>query len=333
MKVIVPMAGAGKRLRPHTLLTPKPLLPVAGKPIVQRLVEDIVAISDQKVDEIAYVTGRFGEEAENHLRAVAEKLGARGTIHYQDQPLGTAHAIRCAAEALEGPVTVAFADTLFRADFRLDTSKDGVLWVQKIEDPRAFGVVIVNEDGNITEFREKPQEFVSDLAMIGIYWFRDGAWLKRELDYLVDNDLKTQGEYQLPDALRNMMKQGARFAPGTVDHWMDCGNKEAMVDTNTSVLNYLGDSAGTGSDMVLDNSRIIAPCYIGKGVKLVNSTVGPCVSVGDGCTIESSEIAHSIIGHHTRISGVKLDRSMIGSFVEYRNDASSISLGDYSTFK
>ena len=150
MRIIVPMAGMGKRLRPHTLTTAKPLLPIAGQPIVQRLVQDIVKVSNQKVEEIAYVVGRFGEEVERHLIDVAESLGARGTIHYQDEPLGTAHAILCAKSALEGPVTVAFADTLFNADFELDQSNDGVLGVQKIVDPRQFGVVILDEKGWIT---------------------------------------------------------------------------------------------------------------------------------------------------------------------------------------
>ena len=215
------MAGMGKRLRPHTLVTPKPLVRIAEKPIVQRLVEDIVSIQTEKVEEIAFIIGRFGKEVENHLIALAEQLGAKGTIHYQDQALGTAHAILCAESALTGPVTVAFADTLFRADFKLDPNADGVLWVNKIEDPRQFGVVELNAEGTIVSFQEKPQEFVSDLAMIGIYYFKDGEWLKRELQYLLDNNIMNGGEYQLPDAMRNMMKQGAKFVPGEVNEWMD----------------------------------------------------------------------------------------------------------------
>ena len=164
------MAGMGKRLRPHTLTTAKPLIQVAGKPIVEHLVEDIVRVCNTKVNEIAFVTGRFGKAVEGRLISVAEQLGAKGSIHYQDEALGTAHAILCAADLLQGPVTVAFADTLFTADFTLDTTADGVLWVQKIEDPRQFGVVVLDSTGIITEFREKPQEFVSDLAMIGIYF-------------------------------------------------------------------------------------------------------------------------------------------------------------------
>ena len=333
MKIIVPMAGMGKRLRPHTLTTAKPLLPIAGKPIVQRLVEDIVAVSHQKVDEIAYVVGRFGEEVENHLLKVAHSLGAKGTIHYQDQALGTAHAILCAKSALEGPVTVAFADTLFRADFSLDTTNDGVLWVQRIEDPRQFGVVVLDGDGIITEFREKPQEFVSDLAMIGIYYFRDGARLREELQYLIDNNIMNSGEYQLPDALRNMVRKGAKFTPGTVLDWMDCGNKDAMVDTNTKYLGYNATSEWVSADLKSENSVIIEPCYIGKNVVLRNSVVGPGVSLGEGAVVESSVIKNSIVLPAAHLTHVNIANSMVGTHAKYLSKPADVSLGDYSVTK
>ncbi len=149
------MAGMGKRMRPHTLTVPKPLIPIAGKPIVQRLVEDIAQVCGQQVEEVAFIIGNFGEAVEQKLLQIAESVGAKGTIHYQDKPLGTAHAILCAQEALEGNVVVAFADTLFKADFTLDTSKEGIIWVQKVEDPRPFGVVKLDENNQITEFVEK----------------------------------------------------------------------------------------------------------------------------------------------------------------------------------
>ena len=333
MKIIVPMAGMGKRLRPHTLTTAKPLLPIAGKPIVQRLVEDIVAISDQKVTEIAYVVGRFGEEVERHLIQVAEALGAKGTIHYQDKALGTAHAILCAKSALEGPVTVAFADTLFRADFKLDTSKDGVLWVQKIDDPRQFGVVVLNDKGIISEFKEKPQEFVSDLAMIGIYYFNDGARLRDELQYLIDNNIMNSGEYQLPDALRNMVSKGAEFLPGAVQDWMDCGNKDAMVDTNTKYLNYNANKDWIDPSVKIHDSVIIPPCYIGSGVVLKNSVVGPGVSIGDDAVIESSVVKHSIILPAAGLHHANVSNSMIGTHARYYRKPEELSLGDYSVIK
>jgi len=186
MQIIIPMAGKGKRMRPHTLTTAKPLIPVAGKPIVQRLVEDITKVCGQKVNEIAFVIGPdFGAEVEQHLIQVAESQGAKGTIYYQEKALGTAHAIMCAKDAIKGKTVVAFADTLFKADFVMDTEKEGVIWVQKIDDPSQFGVVKLNPQGVITDFVEKPTEFVSDLAIIGIYYFKDGDYLKNELQYLL----------------------------------------------------------------------------------------------------------------------------------------------------
>jgi len=327
------MAGMGKRLRPHTLTTAKPLLPIAGQPIVQRLVQDIVKVSNQKVEEIAYVVGRFGEEVERHLISVAEALGAKGTIHYQDEPLGTAHAILCAKSALDGPVTVAFADTLFNADFELDQNNDGVLWVQRIDDPRQFGVVVLDSHGVITEFQEKPQTFVSDLAMIGIYYFKDGARLREELQYLIDNQIMNGNEYQLPDALRNMVKKGAKFTPGTVKDWMDCGNKEAMVDTNSAYLRYNATSQWISKEAIIENSVVLEPCYIANGAILRNSVVGPGVSIGKDAIIENSRISESIIQNNAVVQAMCLHKGMIGKFAELSGVAKDFSVGDYSKIK
>ena len=329
MNVIVPMAGMGKRLRPHTLTTPKPLIHVAGKPIVQRLVEEICKVSHQKVEHIAFVTGRFGETAEQHLLEVANTLGAKGSIHYQDQALGTAHAVLCAAEHLEGPVTVAFADTLFKANFELDQNADGVLWVQKIDDPRQFGVVVTDDNGKILEFVEKPQHFVSDLAMIGIYYFKDGQWLRRELQYLVDNNITNGGEYQLPDALRNMMKQGASFTPGTVNDWMDCGNKAAVVETNQKILGYEPQYAQ--SQTLGENSQIIPPCFIADDVVLKNAIVGPYVSLEKGVKIINTKIENAIVNAQTVIAESNIENAMIGSNCHIRHYSGDLNLGDFST--
>ena len=229
MRIIIPMAGMGKRLRPHTLTVPKPLIPVAGKSIVQWLAEDITKVCKEKVEEIAYVIGDFGKEVEEQLLNIATNLGAKGSIYYQDEPLGTAHAILCAKDALKGKTIIAFADTLFRAEFTIDESKEGIIWVNKIEDPRMFGVVKVNDKGVITDFIEKPKTFVSDLAIIGIYYFKDGENLKKELQHLIDNNIREKGEYQLTNALENMKSKGVEFIPGKVIEWLDCGNKDATV--------------------------------------------------------------------------------------------------------
>jgi glucose-1-phosphate thymidylyltransferase len=331
MKIIVPMAGRGSRLRPHTLTTPKPLIPIAGKPIVQRLVEDIVHIcGNQNVEEIAFVIGDFGAEVEQQLVAVAEGLGAKGSIYYQDKPLGTAHAILCAAPSMDGELVVAFADTLFRADFSLDHNADGVIWVKQVDNPKAFGVVELAADGTINNFVEKPQEFISDLAIIGIYHFKNGGVLRDELQYLLDNDIKDKGEYQLTNALDNMKNKGMKFKPGTVDAWMDCGNKEVTLDTNNRMLDYLNGSAELrGSNINLEKSVIIEPCYIGNNVTLRNATVGPHVSLGSGTVVENATVQKSLVQHDTVIKNINLNNSMLGANVVVDGSFTSLSLGDF----
>lgn len=335
MNIIVPMAGRGSRLRPHTLTVPKPLVPVGGKPIVHRLVEDIAAVCTEKIDEIAFVIGDFGDEVEKELIAVAESLGAKGSIHYQEKPLGTAHAVLCAKEKLEGPVVVAFADTLFKANFKIDPNDDGILWVKQIEDPSAFGVIKMNEKGEIIDFVEKPKEFVSDLAMIGIYYFKDGARLRQELEYLIDNNIIKGGEYQLPDGLRRLTEAGYKFKPGEVIEWLDCGNKEVTVHTNQRVLEYDFEKSKmmVSETAAIIDSVIIPPCYIGNDVVIENSVVGPHVSLGDGTRVVNAVISNSNIQRNSEITNAVLRDSMIGSYANYVGSARDLSLGDYSTIK
>jgi len=329
MKIIVPMAGRGSRLRPHTLTVPKPLVPIAGKPIVQRLVEDITRVCGQKVDEIAFVIGHFGQEVERDLVSIAEGLGAKGSIYHQEEALGTAHAILCAKNSLEGPVVVAFADTLFRAEFMLDANKDGIIWVQSVEDPRAYGVIKMDEKTVITDFVEKPQEFVSDLAIIGIYFFKDGAKLRGELQYLIDNDIKEKGEFQLTNALENMKLKGAKFYPGKVEEWLDCGNPVAAIHANKRVLEYT-DKEELREGLENINSTLIEPCFIGRNVTLKNCTIGPHVSIGNNTCISNSTIKNTIIQNNTQIVNADLENSMIGNNVEYLGGTKRVSIGDYS---
>ncbi len=333
MKIIVPMAGRGSRLRPHTLTVPKPLVPVGGKPIVHRLVEDIAKTSSEKIDEIAFVIGDFGKEVEDELIRVAEKLGAKGRIFYQDKALGTAHAVLCASECLSGPVVVAFADTLFKADFTLDNEADGIIWVKQIEDPSAFGVVQLDKDGFITDFVEKPETFVSDLAMIGIYYFKEGQKLRTELQYLIDNGIIKGGEYQLPDALRRLTEKGLKFKPGKVNEWLDCGNKQVTVHTNQRVLEFDKELDLVSKDVVLENGVIIPPCYIGEHVVIKNSVVGPHVSLGRGTTVKNSVIKNTIVQKNAMISNTVLQDSMIGNYAKILSHGKEISIGDYTTIE
>ncbi len=330
------MAGRGSRLRPHTLTVPKPLIPIAGKPIVHRLVEDIASVINQKIDEIAFIIHEsFGKQVEKELIEIAEKLGAKGTIYYQNEALGTGHAIMCAKESLTGPVVVAYADTLFKADFSLDTTADSVIWVQQVEDPSAFGVVQLNENNEIVDFVEKPKEFVSDLAIIGIYFFKSGETLRSELQYLLDNNVVKGGEYQLTDALENMKQKGMKFVPGKVAHWMDCGNKNVTVETNTRMLQFLHkDNMHLVANTVrLENATIIPPCFIGEDVVLINSTVGPNVSLGKGCHVTNTEINNSLVQTHSHIKNAKLTNAMIGNHASFDGDFTTISIGDYSVLE
>ena len=332
MKIIVPMAGIGSRLRPHTLTIPKPLTLIAGKPIVQRLVEDIVEVVHQKVEEIAFVIGpTFPADTESKLMSIAEGMGAKGSVYIQETALGTAHAIQCAKEALEGPCVVAFADTLFRADFKLDEDADGAIWVKQVEEPSAYGVVKLSE-GVITDFVEKPVEFVSDLAIIGIYYFKNGEILREEIQYLLDNDIREKGEYQLTNALENMKSKGLRFVPGKVSEWMDCGNKEITVETNGKILQFAREAGQNliSKTVSLNGSKIIEPCYIGENVILNNSTIGPGVSIGDNSKVENSKIRNSLIQTHTTIENADLEGAMIGNHAHYNGEFKSISIGDYS---
>ncbi|MEN8187156.1 MAG: sugar phosphate nucleotidyltransferase [Bacteroidota bacterium] len=335
MKIIVPMAGIGSRLRPHTLTIPKPLTLIAGKPIVQRLVEDIVKVVDQKVDEIAFVIGpSFPKDTEDKLMQIAKDLNAVGKVTVQEEALGTAHAIQCAKDSLNGSCVVAFADTLFKANFTLDKNADGAVWVKQVDEPSAYGVVKLN-DGYITDFVEKPKEFVSDLAIIGIYYFKDGAILREEIQYLLDNDIKEKGEYQLTNALENMKQKGLKFVPGEVSEWMDCGNKEITVETNSKVLQF---SKEEGENLVsekvsLNNSTIIEPCYIGDNVILKNTTIGPNVSLGENSVVENSTIKNSLIQTNTTVKNAFLDKAMIGNHAYFDGKFVSVSLGDYSNLK
>lgn len=334
MKIIVPMAGMGKRMRPHTLTVPKPLIPVAGKPIVQKIIEDLAKVCGTGIEEVAFIIGpSFGEAVEKELVAVAQKLGAKGSIYYQEEPLGTAHAIMCAKESLDGNVLVVFADTLFKADFTLDREKDGIIWVQKVEDPSPFGVVKVDANNIITDFIEKPEIFVSDLAIIGIYYFKDGAYLRSELQYLLDNDVREKGEYQLTNALENMKQKGTKFEPGQVTEWLDCGNKNSTVHTNSRMLHFMhtANEKMVDDSVKAEDSLIIQPSLIGKNVIIKHSIIGPNAFIADGCHVSNSVVSNCMIQSNSTIKNAVIDNAMIGSHVKYQGEAKDLSVGDYTT--
>jgi glucose-1-phosphate thymidylyltransferase len=338
MKIIVPMAGRGSRLRPHSLTVPKPLIPVAGKPIVHRLVADIAGVLNTEIEEIAFILGDpawFGEDVVASLKELARSLGAKPSIYRQLDPKGTGHAIMCAAPSLSGPAVIAYADTLIRADFDLDKEADAVIWTKKVDNPEAYGVVNLNDKQEIVELVEKPDTFVSDQAVIGIYYFKDVAVLKNELQYVLDNNIINGGEYQINDGIKRMMEKGNVFKSGAVTEWMDCGNKEITVETNRRMLGFLKEdnSPLISENVRLENATIIEPCFIGDDVVLKNSTIGPFVSIGKGTVVENSTIKNSIIQTHTVVENATLDKAMIGSHAHFNGSFTNISIGDYSQLK
>lgn len=333
------MAGRGSRLRPHSLTVPKPLIPVAGQPIVHRLVKDIARVLKQPIEEIAFVLGDpawFGDEVVGSLKKLANDLGAKASIYRQDQPLGTGHAIMCAKPSLSGPAVIAYADTLIRADFNLDAKADSVIWTKKVDNPEAFGVVKLNDNDEIIELVEKPESFVSNQAVIGIYYFKDVEVLKDKLQEVLDENIMNGGEYQINDGIKRMMGEGRIFKTGTVDEWMDCGNKPVTVETNARMLGFLkqdGKEQLIASSVRQDNSNIIEPCFIGENVQLKNAKIGPNVSIGDDCVLENVSVKNSLIQTNTTIKNAILEDAMIGNHVTYDGNFKSISIGDYSVLE
>lgn len=332
------MAGRGSRLRPHTLTVPKPLIPVAGKPIVHRLVSDIAKVLGEPIEEVAFILGDpafFGDDVVKSLEKLAQELGAKASIYRQLDPKGTGHAIMCAEPSLSGPAVIAYADTLIRADFNLDKEADSVIWTKRVDNPKAYGVVNLNENNHIIELVEKPTTFISDQAVIGIYYFKEVGVLRNELQFVLENNIINGGEYQINDGIKRMMAGGKVFVTGKVDEWMDCGNKRVTVETNQRMLGFLEKDGEKlmATTIKTENANIIEPCFIGENVVLKNTTVGPYVSVGENTVIENTTVKNSLIQSNSIIKNANLDNAMIGNHVRYDGNFETISIGDYSVLE
>lgn len=329
MKLIIPMAGKGTRLRPHTHTTPKPLLSVAGTMIIERIIQTFDRTLERDISEIIFILGDFGEEVKKDLTEMSKRHNAKAIFRKQDQALGTAHAVYCAADHLEGEVIIVFADTLF------DTSEvvsvegaDSVIWLKHVDDPSRFGVA-VHEGDTITDFVEKPSEPISNLAIIGVYYFKEGRDLKREIEYLLENNVTGHGnEYQLTDALDRLLKQGKKFKIATVDEWLDCGTIPAWLETTKIILKKEQHHYDTS---YYSNTEIIPPVYIGKNVSIKNSKIGPFASISDETRITDSEIRDSIILEDAEIEHSELKEATIGNFAKIKNFQGSAHLGDHSS--
>lgn len=327
MKLIIPMAGRGTRVRPHSHTTPKPLLPVAGTMIIERIVETFARTLDRTITEIVYILGPdFGKEIEVTLTKMSERHNAKAIFRVQETALGTAHAVACAEEDLDGEVIIVFADTLFDSKEKVSVEDaDSVIWLKEVEDPSRFGVA-VHEGDKITGFVEKPSEPISKLAIIGVYYFRKGEDLMKEIQYLIDNDITGHGkEYQLTDALDRLLKDGKIFRKATVDEWLDCGTLPAWLDTSSVILGKEKHAYDAYPD-----TTIKPPVFIGEGVSIEGCDIGPYVSIESGATLSKSQISNSIVQSNASITGSSLDGSSIGKRATVAGIQGEIHVGDDS---
>lgn len=321
MKVIIPVAGLGTRLRPHTYSKPKPLVHVAGKPVLGHVIDFLRPLN---IEELIFITGYLGEQIEEYVRA-----------HYdypvrffeQTELKGQAHAIDLAADAIDGPILIVFVDTIIQGDLSHleQTDADGVLFVSPVDDPRRFGVAVL-EDGYVKRLVEKPRQPVSNLAVVGVYYIRNWRLFKKALRRVIDGDIQTAGEYYLADALQVMIEEGARLRAETVEVWEDCGTLDALLQTNRYLL-------GHGYSQVeadLANTVVIPPVFIAESARVENSIVGPNVSVAEDATVTGSIVRDSIISDGATIEDAMLDASLIGGRAVVRGRYGRLNVGDQS---
>jgi glucose-1-phosphate thymidylyltransferase len=330
MKLIIPMAGRGTRVRPHSHTVPKPLLPVAGTMIVERIVETFARTLDRDITEIVYILGPdFGKEIRQTLKDMSARHNAIATFGVQETALGTAHAVACAGEKLAGEVIIVFADTVFDSKEKVSVEDaDSVIWLKEVEDPSRFGVAVYEGD-KITDFVEKPSEPISNLAIIGVYYFKKGEDLMKEIQYLIKHNVTGHGgEYQLTDALDRLLKDGKVFKKAAVDEWLDCGTIPAWLNTTCEILAKENHKYGEH-----ESSTIYPPVFIGDGVDISNSEIGPNVSIEAGSKISKSKISNSIIQKNTILNDCELSRSTIGNHAEAIGAKGEIHIGDHSVLK
>ncbi len=323
MKVVIPLAGFGTRLRPHTYTKPKPLINVAGKPVLGHILDKLLSL---EVEEIIFIVGYLGEQIKNYV-----ETNYRFNARYVEQKemLGQAHAIFLAHEFLQGPALIIFVDTIFETDLShlAEVDADGVIYVKEVEDPRRFGVAVV-EGGCITRLIEKPKSLEHNLAVIGLYYIKDMRWLLEAIEQLMERGITTDGEYYLADALQLMIDEGARLIAQPVDVWKDCGKPETVLETNRYLLTH---GHGNSEQIKAEDSLIIPPVHIDPTARIVHSIVGPYVTIAPHCEVRNSVIRDSIIDEGAHISDTMLERSLIGKEALVRGRYQRLNVGDSSS--
>lgn len=324
MRVMILTAGLGTRLRPHTFSKPKPLVNVAGKPVLAHIIDDLL---DIRIDELIFVTGYLGNQIEDYVRAHYSHIPLRFLVQHEMR--GQADAIYLAHEFADGPLLVVFGDGLVEIDkLRLNTHPaEGIIYCKEVDDPRRFGVAVV-EDGRITRLVEKPTEPISNLAVAGFYYLPEARRLMDAISYIMEEGIKTKGEYYLADALQIMIERGEVLTTETVPMWRDCGTIEALLDTNRYLLDHGHSTAVDGLQSV-----IIPPVNIAPSAIIENSVVGPYVSVAAGAVVRDSIVKDSIINEGAQIQSVIMAKSLIGDKAYVDGISHELNVGDSSDIR
>ena len=327
------MAGKGTRLRPFTLTCPKPLLKIIDKPIVEHLIDQITSRLTTQIDEIIYILGDeayFNSDVVSSLTLIAKKYNAKTKVYRQLDQLGTGHAIMCAEESLHGPSIVAYADTMIQGQISIAPDVDGIIWVKKVEDPSSYGVVSLDEKNNIIDLIEKPQKYVSDLAVVGIYYFKDISIIRDELKIHLNDKLNPGKEYLLNYGIERMIEKKRVFKSQEIETWMDCGTPKLLIESAKKIMSSKIILEENNSFIKSGNVKITQPVFIGKNVKIKDSEIGPFVSIGDDTDISNSNIESTLIYKSVKVSNADIKNSILGQYSIYDGSNKEIFLGDYS---
>jgi glucose-1-phosphate thymidylyltransferase len=326
LKVVIPMAGLGTRLRPHTWSKPKQLVSVAGKAVLDHVLDTLGTLPNSMDIELVNIVGYLGEQIEDYIQEHYPNMKSHYVV--QENPRGQSHAVQLAREYLHGPMLIVFADTLIETDlsFLLEEQAEAVAWVKQVPDPRRFGVAVIGEDGWVTQLIEKPAEMDNNLAVVGFYFFKQAEDLLKAIDEQMARDLKLKGEFFLADAINIMLENKLKMRTQKVDVWLDAGTPEAILETNRYLLEH-----GLDNSAKIENCNgvvINPPVFIHPSAQVSGSIIGPHVSLGAGCTVENSIIRDSILEDEAQASGVILEASLVGRRAQLRRRAGTINAGD-----
>ena len=321
MKIIIPLAGLGKRLRPHTHTRAKPLVYVAGKPVLGHVLEQVTTISD--IDEVIFITGYLGKQIEDYVKS---NYNFKSRFIEQKELKGQAHAVQLARDYVKDDVLIWYVDTISDIDLSIlkSVENDGIIFVKEVEDPRSFGLVVTDNKGIVKNIVEKPLNPIGNLVNIGIYYVKNSGIMFECIDELISKGMEKKGEYYLTDAFNIMIDKGIRFKTEKVSLWQDCGSTENLIEANRYFLKY------RTRKIPVTNSVIIDPVYIEDGVVIKNSVIGPHVSIAKNAVISDSVIQESIINKRARIESSHLTSSIVGEDALVKGDIKKVNVGDHS---